>query len=193
MVRKHAMIVRKEVKYMGANQKGMNARSLVQCALFAALMCILSPIAIPVGPVPVTLGIFVVLLTAMVLPWRRAAGAVGVYLLIGLIGLPVFSGGGAGFGVLAGPTGGYLWCYLPIVMLAASLKQWCRGLPGCLLALLLCYFTGTWQFTALMDCGWKYALSVCVYPFLVFDLIKILLAAILGGRIRRRLETAELI
>jgi len=178
---------------MAGEKSSMDARGLAQCALFAALMCILSPIAIPVGPVPVTLGIFVVLLTAMVLPWRRAACSVGVYLLIGAVGLPVFSGGGAGFGVFAGPTGGYLWCYLPMAVLAAAMKKWGEGIPGCLLALLLCYFTGTWQFTALMDCSWNYALGVCVYPFLVFDIIKILLAAILGKRVRRRLEAAELI
>ena len=178
---------------MERRNKRTNPRALVQSALFAALLCVLSPIAIPMGPIPATMGIFAVLLTGMVLPWRQAASAVAVYLLTGIVGLPVFSGGGAGISMLLGPTGGYLWCYLPMIMLASALKQWGRGLPACLLALLLCYFTGTLQFTVLMNCGWNYALGVCVYPFLGLDFIKILLAVTLGGRIRIRLEQAELI
>lgn len=178
---------------MAQNKGYANPRGLVQSALFAALLCVLSPIAVPLGPVPLTLGIFAVLLTGMVLPWRQACAAVVVYLLIGMAGLPVFSGGAAGFGVILGPTGGYLWSYLPMAVLVSALKRWMKGIPVCLLALLLCYWGGTQQFVCLMDCSWKYALSVCVIPFAIFDLIKVLLASLLGTRIRQRLEQAELI
>ena len=171
-------------------------RGLVQAALFAALLCVLSPIAIPVGPVPVTLGVFVVLLAGVVLPWKRASAAVLVYILIGLAGLPVFSGGGGGFGVLAGPTGGYLWCYLPMAALVSRLSRgggWKMAAFASILGVLLCYLLGTLQFTIVMNCGWGEALALCVWPFVPFDAAKILGAALLGTRLKRQLQAAELL
>lgn len=176
----------------------MNMRSIAQSGLFAALLCILSPIAIPFGPIPVTLAVFVVLLTGVVLPWKRATAAVLTYLLIGFIGLPVFSGGNAGLGVLTGATGGYLWCYLPMAALVSAVSHGtkenvCSALLGALLALLLCYTSGSVQFAMIMDCSLNYALSVCVYPFILFDLLKATAAVLLGVQIRRRLRAAGLL
>ena len=171
-----------------------NLRSLTRCALFAALMCILSPLAIPVGPVPVTLGTFVLVLIGMMLPWRQAGCAVGIYLLMGCVGLPVFSGGGAGPGMLFGPTGGYLWCYLPMVLLVSAGKgnTLLRALACSAAAFLLCYTCGSWQFTHVVGVGWREALGSCVFPFLPFDAVKLACACIIGTRLRRRLEQAGL-
>ena len=88
--------------------------SMLQCSLFAALLCVLSPLTIPVGAVPVSLGIFAVLLCSSVLGMRRSLVAVLVYIALGAVGLPVFAGWQGGFGVLAGPTGGYIWSYIPV-------------------------------------------------------------------------------
>lgn len=180
------------------NQKALRARSMAQSSLFTALLCILSPVAIPLGPIPVTLAIFAVLLTGIVLPWKQAAAVVLVYLLIGFIGLPVFSGGSAGLGVLAGATGGYLWCYLPMAMLVSRVSHGRRenvwmALMGALLALLLCYATGTLQFAIIIDYSLNDALGVCVYPFILFDLLKVATAALLGMQLRRRLRMAGLL
>lgn len=161
---------------------------LARSGLFAAVLCMLSPVAIPVGSIPITLGVFAVLLCAMVLPWQQAATSIAIYLLMGCVGLPVFSGGASGIGVFAGATGGYLWSYLPMSALASALKARGSGIPGCLLGLLLCYFAGTWQFVQLTECTWKAALHVCVYPFAALDLVKALLAARMGARIRRSLN-----
>lgn len=174
----------------------MRIRRMAQGALFSALMCILSPLAIPIGPIPVTLGIFVVLLTGLVLEWRQAALAVAVYLLIGVAGLPVFSGGGSGIGVLIGPTGGYLWCYLPMAMMVARFGRTGGRLRALLVsaaALLVCYLSGTWQFTRIMNCSWQEAFAVCVMPFVLFDTVKLILAVLLGDRLRRQLTAAELL
>lgn len=172
-------------------------QNLAQSALFAAVLCILSPVAIPVGPVPLSLGVFAVMLAGVVLEWKQAAAAALVYLMLGAIGLPVFSGGGAGFGVLIGPTGGYLWCYIPMVMLVSHFSRKGRAdLPAAMLsmaaAMLLCYAVGTYQFMWLTDTGWAAALGLCVWPFLGFDILKIVLAALLGLRIRRQLRAAGL-
>ena len=78
----------------------MNTKKLVFTALFAAILCILSPISVPAGPIPVTLSVFALFLTAPVLPPAEAFFAVLVYILLGALGLPVFSGFNGGFHVL---------------------------------------------------------------------------------------------
>ena len=86
----------------------MKLRRNVLTALLAAALCVMAPLAVPLGPVPVTLATLGVYLAAGLLgPWRGAA-AVGLYLLLGAVGVPVFAGFTAGFPVLFGVTGGYL-------------------------------------------------------------------------------------
>ena len=176
-----------------------SAARIAQSALMAAVMCILAPIAIPIGPIPVTMGTFAVMLCGVILSWRQAGTALLVYLCLGAIGLPVYSGGGSGFGVLAGPTGGYLWSFLPMAILISMLcsrarsRAWVEvalAVGACVLATLLCYLLGTWQFTMVAQTDWMNALSVCVYPFIPFDLVKAILASLLGVQVRRRLRMA---
>ncbi len=173
----------------------LKPKSLVRTALFAALLCIFCPLAIPAGPIPVTLAIFVVLLTAYILPQRPAVAAVLLYLLMGCVGLPVFSGGQAGFGVLLGPTGGYLWCYVPMVLIAGAGRGRGSGLEllSGTAALTVCYFCGTLQYTLVAGVDFAAGFAACVLPFLVFDIAKILAAWLLGKKIRSRLRAAGLL
>ena len=175
---------------------------LVQSALFAAILCILSPLAIPIGPIPITLGVFAVMLTGVVLDWKRASVAVLVYILLGVIGLPVFSGGNSGPGVIAGPTGGYLWAYVPMAAIIAALgggarerelQEDARAIVACLLSMIVLYILGTFQFTLVADSTWGHALAVCVYPFVLLDAAKAICATLLGVRVRRRLRAANLL
>ena len=175
---------------------------LVQSALFAAILCILSPLAIPIGPIPITLGVFAVMFTGVVLDWKRASVAVLVYILIGVIGLPVFSGGNSGPGVIAGPTGGYLWAYVPMAAIIAALggkpqerelTEDLQTIGACLLSMIVLYVLGTFQFTLVADSTWGHALAVCVYPFVLLDAGKAVCATLLGVRIRRRLRAANLL
>ena len=165
--------------------------TLTLCALFAALVSVLSPIAIPLGPVPVSLGLLGVLITAVTLSPLQSAVAVGVFLAIGLCGLPVFSGGGSGAMILVGPTGGYLWSYLlcaPLVSCLARIMKPSRVPVGaflaCLVGTLACYACGTLQYCILTHTQPLPALLVCVLPFLPFDLLKAAAAAYLGMRLR---------
>ena len=168
------------------------------CSLFAALLCVLSPFAIPIGAVPVSLSVFAVLLCAAMLGPLSASVSVGVYLLLGAIGLPVFGGGMGGFGVLIGPTGGYLWSYLPMCLISGLLyralfkkraQRWITrallgflaGVPG----LLVCYFLGTLQYMLVAKVSMTVAIVACILPFLVFDLLKLLLVGVLGERLHR--------
>lgn len=171
------------------------------CALFAALICILSPIAIPIGPVPVSLSLIAVLLSALMLGVGGGVGAVAVYLLIGAVGLPVFGGGMGGFGVLLGPTGGYIWSYLPMTLLCGALYRrvlWSekRVETGCvkgtvmgtvcaLPGLLICYLLGTVQYMLVARVSAWAAIAICVLPFIGFDLVKLVLVAFVGVRLLR--------
>ena len=124
-----------------------------------------------------------------------AQTAVLVYLLLGLF-LPLFSGGNTGAAALAGPTGGYLWSYLlmvPVICLFCAIpvkrrrSAYALALLGCLPALGLCYLCGTLQFCFVTGTGFRRALSLCVAPFVGFDLLKALAASLLGVELRRRL------
>ncbi len=175
---------------------------LTQCALFAALLCVLSPIAVPIGPVPVTLGLFAVMLCGVVLGSLRGTVSVAVYLLIGVLGLPVFSGAMGGASRLVGPTGGYLWGYL-LCTLLIGLR---RYLPAkrlfsemaiafffCLFALAAVYLCGTVQYSLYAGISFSEALKIAVFPFVLIDLAKCLAAAVLGVLLCRTLRKAELL
>lgn len=150
---------------------------VILCGLFASIICILSIITIPIGQVPITMALIGVFLTAAILPPISATVSVLVYLLIGLVGVPVFSGFGAGVGVILGATGGYLMAY-PLMALAVSglsklfKGRWFGFWIGIITALLLCYGLGTLWFCKVTGTGFMAALAICVFPFIPFDLAK---------------------
>jgi biotin transport system substrate-specific component len=165
--------------------------------MLAAVLCIASPFAIPLGPVPLSLSILAVLLCARIGGAFCSCAAVLLYLVLGCVGLPVFGGGMAGIGVLLGPTGGYLWSYLPMCVLTGLLytfserkklpfgKRMMWELLAGLCGLLICYFCGTLQYALIANVPFLAAISVCVLPFVLFDLGKLLLAFLLSDRFLR--------
>ena len=150
---------------------------VILCGLFTAIICILAIITIPIGQVPITLALLGVFLTAAILPPIWATASTLVYILIGVVGVPVFSGFGAGVGVLLGPTGGYLMAY-PLMALAIPglLKlfksHWYGYWVGMIAALLLYYGLATCWFCKVTGTGFIAALAICVFPFIPFDLAK---------------------
>lgn len=175
-------------------------RRLTLCAIFAAVLCICSPIVIPLGgPVPFAMQIFGVMLCAVTLDWAEAQLSVLVYLLLGLF-LPIFSGGNTGLTAIPGPTGGYVWSYLLMVPVIRALcacpaadrrAAVALAFGGCLLGTALCYLCGTIQFCLVTGRGFVEALGVCVLPFVAFDAIKALAAALLGVELRTRVQRKE--
>ena len=161
---------------------------LSRCAIFAAFLCLCSPIVVPLGPVPFAMQIFAVMLCAVTLRWGEAQVSVLVYLLLGLF-LPIFSGGNTGLTALFGPTGGYIWSYLLMVPVIRGFraipvhKRWAEyalAFGGCIVAIALCYLCGTVQFSLLTGRPIAEALGVCVVPFIGFDLLKAAAASVLG-------------
>ena len=118
-----------------------------------------------------------------------------IYLVLGLVGIPVFSGYGAGLAKVAGPTGGYLVGYLLLAFIGGLFIEKSKGQPvvsavGLIPGDAACYVLGTAWFVFQMQCELSYALSVCVYPFIALDLAKIVVSCIVGALLRKRLEQA---
>ena len=167
-------------------------RSLAYCALFAALITVCTWIAIPIGPVPVSLGTFAVMLAGLLLGWKYGALAVAVYILLGLAGVPVFTNFRAA-SALVGPTGGYIVGYLPYAMLAGlPVPKLPRSFAGrCALLVcgtICCYAPGTAWFMHVTGRTLAESLGLCVLPFLPGDAAKIILSALLAPRLRKALK-----
>jgi biotin transport system substrate-specific component len=156
------------------------SRNLVYSGLFTALIIAGTWIRIPVGPVPVVLASLFVLLAALIqkLPWALAS--VALYLALGAVGLPVFSGGG-GIGYFAGPTGGYLVGYLFAVVAAhlfssATSTSTRRDIVAVTAATIVIYLPGVSWLKASLGLSWTEALSTGLLPFLIGDALKAFIA-----------------
>ena len=169
----------------------LKTKDLALVGLFAALMAVCAWISIPVGPVPVTLQTFAVFLAAALLGSKRGTLAVLVYILLGVVGLPVF----ARFSTLNPVTFGYVLGFLPLGMLTAAAEKLfpkkAFALPlGMVLGLLVCYLVGTvWFYYVMHFRGTEYSigkiLSVCVTPFIFPDLVKLGLACFLSQKLSK--------
>lgn len=173
-------------------------RCLVRIALVTAVICVVAPFTLPIGPIPISLANLMILLAVYVLGWREALVSVLLYLLIGAIGLPVFSNGGAGLGKLVGPTGGFLLGYLALVLVFGLLSapghrqdkpliRLCFDVLGMLVGTAALYTLGSLWFMHLLGKDLSTTLSLCVIPFLPLDICKIILAALVGPALSRRL------
>lgn len=171
-------------------------QNLTLTALMAAILCIMGPIVIPIGMVPMSLANMAIYLAIILLDKKKAVISTTIYLLIGLVGIPVFAGFSAGVGKLFGPTGGYLIGYLVLSFLGGSFLenvkyQGKQKIGYQILALSMgtvgLYLFGTVWLMYQSRLNWITALSVGVVPFVVFDVIKILLAVSIGNSMKKRM------
>ena len=173
--------------------KNDKLRMLIYCALFAALTAVFAQLSLPIGPVPISLATFGVMMCGLLLGGRYGALSMLCYILLGLVGVPVFSGLRGGAGALVGATGGYIVGYLPYAILAGmqffprdSFGSRCVML---LLGTLACYVLGTGWFMYQSGRALGDSLTLCVLPFLPGDAAKIALAAFLAPRLRKALRS----
>lgn len=169
-------------------------KDMAYCAICAAILAISAWIAVPALQISFTMQSFAVFFILGLLGGRLGAISVGIYLLLGTVGLPVFSGFRGGISVLLGVTGGYIWGFL-----AAALIYWAiTALFGLdrrvkLLAMVLgmaaCYTCGSLWYAFMYVGGSLWAVvSACVVPYLLPDGIKITLALSLAGRLEKYLR-----
>ncbi|MBQ2626240.1 MAG: biotin transporter BioY [Eubacterium sp.] len=173
-------------------------KTMTTTALITAVICILGPLAIPIGPVPISLGVLGILLGVYILGMWKGTLACLLYLLIGLVGLPVFSGFSGGAGKLLGPTGGYLIGYIPLALIAGCfIDRFYQNIPmqvfGMVLGIAVLYLFGTVWLAHQVDMSFKAALAAGVIPFIPFDLGKLVVSIILGRAVRNALVQAGIL
>ena len=162
-------------------------------ALMTALICVAGPLSISIGPIPITLSHFAVYLAAAVLGAKGDTIAVALYLLIGAVGVPVFSGFSGRLQKLMGVTGGYLVGYIPGAWIGGLAvkpgqtqpeKKWLLPL-NLVLGTLVIYILGTAWFILQTGNSLASAMGLCVLPFLPGDATKIVATTLLAWPIRR--------
>ena len=163
-----------------------NTKYMTRAALFSALTAICAWISIPVADIGFTMQTFGVFLTLGVLGGKWGTVSILIYLLLGAVGMPVFSGFRGGMGMLLGVTGGYLWGFLFSGLTYWLLERFGK-LPAMIAAMAVCYLCGSIWFHTYAGGGIGLILLRCVVPFLIPDGLKILLAHSLSRRLRRHI------
>lgn len=177
------------------NHKGASVNKtaeMTKMALMVAMNCVSAYIIIPLpfSLSPLALQTLIVNLTGYVLNAKQAFMTMLVYLLVGLAGVPVFTGGSAGPGKLFGPTGGYIIGFLFTAVFLAyfrgekySFKRY--ALLGCVIGIPLIYVFGVVQLKLITGMGWDKAIMTGALPFIPLDIVKCLAAAVIAGPINR--------
>ncbi len=171
------------------NQK-IRTKQMVLIALMTAVTCVLGPLSIPLpfSPVPISLTNFAIFLAIFVLGMKNGTISFIIYLLLGAVGVPVFSSFRGGLQVLAGPTGGYLigFIFLALIM-GFALDHFDRKLVptiiGMIIGMAVCYAFGTVWLAKLLSLSFKEGLMMGVIPYLAGDAAKIIIAAIVGPKL----------
>ena len=170
-------------------KRSRTLRRLTVAAVFAALLAVASPWTIPIGPVPVTLSVLFLFLCGGLLGPLDGLLAVAVYVAVGALGVPVFSGFRGGYAVLIGPTGGFLIGYFPCAFLSGLGRNRPKTRPlFFLLGLLICYLCGAVQFGWVTGNDPKTVLRLAVLSFFLPDAAKIVAACLLLPPIGRALS-----
>jgi biotin transport system substrate-specific component len=170
--------------------KKMNIRQMTLVSLFAALTAVGAFISIPLYPVPITLQNLFTLLAGMTLGSVLGGSSQIIYVLLGIIGLPVFAGFKAGIGVLFGPTGGFLFGFIissyiigKIIELKKEKNIFYYFLAGGV-GVIIIYISGITQLSLVTGIGIKKALMVGVFPFLPGDILKIIAASFIASKLK---------
>ena len=163
-----------------------NVRKMVLASLFASLTAVCAWIAIPVPPISVTLQTFALLLTLGTLGGRWGTVSIGLYLLLGIVGLPVFTGFRGGAAALLDATGGFLWGFFLGALVYWALERLSIRLAMAA-ALVICWLCGCLWFRVYSGADFVSAFLVCVLPYLIPDGIKLWLADTMSRRLRRHI------
>lgn len=175
-----------------------NTKNITFIALMTALICVLGPLSVPIGPVPVSLQNFAIYLVLYIVGAKRGTIAFLIYLLIGLVGLPVFAGFSGGPQKIAGPTGGYLVGFIFMTIIAGMIidrayKKRIVCIAGMFFATCIPYFLGTLWLSYSTKMSFSAAFAAGVVPFVAVDILKMVIVAIVGPEIKKRLDKSGII
>lgn len=173
----------------------MKVRTLVECSLFTTLMVISAQISISIGLVPFTLQTLVIPLVALVVGSRKSVISVLIYLLLGLIGLPVFANFNAGLSALLGPTGGFILSFIFMAYIIGKTSDKTNNVYYISLAVIVANIVnlglGVAYFMLVTNISLTKSLAVAVYPFLISTVIKMIFTVLIGIKLKKiyRLRT----
>lgn len=172
-------------------------RSIAFVGLTIAIMGVSAWVSVPLGPVLLTLQMFAISFAILVLSPRECMVAITGYVLLGTLGLPLFSGMRGGIGMLLGPTGGYLWGYLLGVGAALALRAALARMAGtrafavdlcaCLVFIAVSYLCGCVQYAAVVGVDLAAAFAVTIAPFAIPDVMKAVAAVVCARAVKRAL------
>jgi len=172
----------------------INIRQMTLISLFAALTAVGAFISIPLYPVPLTLQTLFTLLAAMTLGSVMGASSQIIYVLLGVIGLPVFAGFKAGIGILFGPTGGFLFGFIISAYVIGRIIETIKEknifyyLLAGLIGTIIIYIIGVTQLSLITGIGIKKAIAVGMLPFLPGDILKIIAASFIASKLKPIIE-----
>ena len=167
---------------------------LSYCAFFAALTAVLSQISVPIGPVPVNLALMSPIICSALFGVKTGVASQTVFVLLGAVGLPVFAGFKGGLSALAGPTGGYIIGYIlcaavtGLILEKSDKKTTAMLVTAAVAGTLICYAFGTLWFVYQQKTSFFAALSLCVFPFLPGDAVKIALDVLIIKKTNKYLK-----
>lgn len=173
-------------------KKNLSTKEMTLIGLMTAVICILGPLSLPLplSPVPITFTNLALYFALYVLGTRKAVISCMIYLLLGMAGLPVFSGFSGGFGKLAGPTGGYLIGYIFMTWLAGVFidkagNRKISEFAGMAAGTGVCYLFGTVWLCYQTQMGFYAGFMAGVIPYIAGDLVKIVAAISIGSTVRK--------
>lgn len=174
-------------------------KEITLIGIFTALTCILAQISIPIpfSPVPITLQVFAVCISAVILGKKLGTMSQIIYVLLGAMGVPVLANFSGGLDKILGPTGGFILSFPIMAFIIGSFverkQSFFNTFISLIISLLICYIIGTLQLSFIMKLDIEKALSLAVIPFIPLDIAKILAAAVLGLNIRSKLIKENLL
>lgn len=170
----------------------LQTRDMVMTALCTAIIAVCTQLTIPMpSGVPITLQTFAVALCGFLLAPKFAELSVFVYLLLGTVGIPVFSAMRGGVQILLGPSGGFLYGFLPMALLCSLSKKKVPALALGIAGLLACHFAGVLQYALLTHVGFFAAALKVSVPFLPKDFVSVIIALLIAQRLRPMLKLPQ--
>lgn len=177
-----------------------SVKQLAIVGLMTAIICVLAPLALPIpfSPVQISLGTLAIYFVLTVLGLKLGTISVIIYILLGLAGLPVFASFKSGPGTLFGPTGGYIIGYVFMALVCGFfIDKWGNKFLPCFLGMILgtavLYVFGSFWLAFQLSYTLPQAFMAGVIPYIPGDLIKLVIAVVLGQQLRKRLQKADLI
>lgn len=172
----------------------MTTKKLTKIGVMTAIICISAPIsiAVPFSPVPITLGTFALYLSLYILSHKESITATFVYLFLGAVGLPVFSGYSGGFNRFFSAGGGYLVGYIFLTLIGGYFVNKYTNpiiqILGCFLGTIVTYLIGTFWLAKILEMDFFATIPAGVLVYLPLDIVKMILACYIGRIVKTRIS-----